>query len=563
MNKIQRNIGAVLAILLVVVGLATCSNMLVDLHAPDPAGVALSADKDALTTDSFAFTGTNTATNVTDTFTVPVTGTKGSTIGYTVSPEGVVTVAADGTVTVTRPAGTTVVTLTATLTKDGSTVTKTLTVTVIGTSDESIATADQAALTTDSFTYASGESGSTIGGTFTVPVIGVNGSTLTYTASPAGILTIAGGGTVTVTRPATTTPVTLTATITKGTTILTKTLTVTVLVGSGGGGTSRVGVVTTIAGSTTSGHADGTGTAATFNQPYGIATDGTNLYVADTQNYMIRKIVISTGVVSTLAGSGSNDYADGTGTAAKFGFISGMAIVGTDLYVADIGYSTIRKIALGSGVVTTFAGSAGNTGSADGDGTAATFNHPSGLATDGSNLYVADTNNHLIRKIVIGTGAVSTLAGTGSEGSANGTGTVASFYYPNHLAVVGDNLYVVDSSNNLIRKIVISTEVVTTLAGSGSQGAADGTGTAASFNAPYGIASDGTNLYIGDGQNNMIRQVVISSGEVTTLAGSTASGHADGTGSAASFFIPTGIATTDGTTLYVADTYNNMIRKIQ
>jgi hypothetical protein len=158
-------------------------------------------------------------------------------------------------------------------------------------------------------------------------------------------------------------------------------------------------------------------------------------------------------------------------------------------------------------------------------------------------------------------GVVTTLAGSTDNGSTNGTGTAASFYEPNLLTSDGTNLYVADYKNSMIRKIVISTGVVTTLAGSTTSGSANGTGTAASFNNPVAITTDGTNLYIGDLANHMIRKIVISTGVVTTLAGSTTSGSANGTGTAASFNYPADIAT-DGTSLFVSDMSNHMIRKI-
>jgi len=215
-----------------------------------------------------------------------------------------------------------------------------------------------------------------------------------------------------------------------------------------------------------------------------------------------------------------------------------------------------------STAVTTLAGT-GSSGSADNTtGTSASFNDPSGITTDGTNLYVTDLVNHLIRKIVISTGAVTTVAGTGSSGSANGTGTSASFNGPSGITTDGTNLYLADFNNHLIRKIVISTGAVTTVAGTGSSGSANGTGTSASFNLPYGITTDGTNLYVVDTSNHLIRKIVISTGAVTTVAGTGSSGSANGTGTSASFNGPTGI-TTDGTNLYLADSNNHLIRKIE
>jgi len=319
--------------------------------------------------------------------------------------------------------------------------------------------------------------------------------------------------------------------------------------------------VTTVAGTGSSGSANGTGTSASFNDPSGITTDGTNLYVTDLVNHLIRKIVISTGAVTTVAGTGSSGSANGTGTSASFNGPSGITTDGTNLYLADFNNHLIRKIVISTGAVTTVAGT-GSSGSANGTGTSASFNLPYGITTDGTNLYVVDTSNHLIRKIVISTGAVTTVAGTGSSGSANGTGTSASFYYPGGITTDGTNLYVGDGNNHLIRKIVISTGAVTTVAGTGSSGSANGTGTSASFNNPVGITTDGTNLYVEDYNNHLIRKIVISTGAVTTVAGTGSSGSANGTGTSASFNGPTGI-TTDGTNLYLADSNNHLIRKIE
>jgi len=158
--------------------------------------------------------------------------------------------------------------------------------------------------------------------------------------------------------------------------------------------------------------------------------------------------------------------------------------------------------------------------------------------------------------------AVTTVAGTGSSGSANGTGTSASFYNPIGMTTDGTNLYVGDTNNHLIRQIVISTGVVTTVAGTGSSGSANGTGTSASFSLPYGITTDGTNLYVGDGLNHQVRQIVISTGVVTTVAGTGDNGSSNGTGTAASFYYPLAI-TTDGTNLYVGEYANHLIRKIE
>jgi hypothetical protein len=325
------------------------------------------------------------------------------------------------------------------------------------------------------------------------------------------------------------------------------------------------GEVTSLAGSHLNiGSADGIGSAASFCYPAGITTDGTNLYVADTNNNMIRKIEIATATVTTIAGAAINGSTDGTGTAARFKNPWSIATDGTNLYVADKDNSTIRKIVISTGAVTTFAGLAGAQGTTDGTGTAARFRVPRGITSDGTNLYVTDTGSHTIRKIVIATAAVSTVAGTaGTFNDTDGIGTAASFYLPYGLTTDGTNVYVADTYNHTIREIALGTSVVSTLAGAmGSEGTVDAVGTASRFDHPYAMTSDGTNIFIADNDTNVIRKIVISTGAVTTLAGSSGlTGSTNGTGSAARFNRPRGI-TTDGANLYVTDYYGCTIRKI-
>jgi sugar lactone lactonase YvrE len=230
------------------------------------------------------------------------------------------------------------------------------------------------------------------------------------------------------------------------------------------------------------------------------------------------------------------------------------------VFVADTGNNEIREITP-AGVVTTLAGST-SAGSGDGTGSAAGFNSPSGVAVDASgNVFVADSGNNKIRKITPA-GIVTTLAGSGAYGSADGVGRSASFYGPVGVAVdASGNVYVADQTNNEIRKITPA-GVVTTLAGSIAAGSADGTSSAASFNNPSGVAVDASsNVYVADTGNNEIREIT-PAGVVTTLAGSGAYGSADGTGSSASFNDPFGVAVDASGNVYVADIYNFEIRKI-
>ncbi|MBI39669.1 MAG: hypothetical protein CMF59_08720 [Leptospiraceae bacterium] len=321
------------------------------------------------------------------------------------------------------------------------------------------------------------------------------------------------------------------------------------------------GDVTTLAGSGTQGATDGTGIAADFNLPQGMTTDGTSLYVVGTQSHLIRKIVIASGEVTTLAGSGSASYADGNGTAASFNGPHSITSDGKYLYVADTLNNRIRKIDPATMEVTTVAGS-GSSSYSDGIGTGAAFSQPHGITCDGKNLYVADTANHRIRKIVIESGVVTTVAGSGASGFSNGSGSSATFDTPYGITTDGTNLYVADRSNHAIRKIVIASREVSTVAGNGSGGHSDGTGAGAQLQYPEDVTTDGTNLFVADRHNHMIRKIVLSTGKVTSIVGSTSSGFADGHGSNARFHYPTGI-TTDGRDLYVSDHANNRIRKVE
>ena len=230
--------------------------------------------------------------------------------------------------------------------------------------------------------------------------------------------------------------------------------------------------VTTLAGTLgTTGAADGTGTTALFNYPKGITSNGTLLFVADTSNYLIRTVNPNTGFVDSPIGtSGQSGYVDGVGAGVKFGNPFGIAATATYVYLTDPINNSIRSIKISDGTVATLAGStAGTSGSADtatGPGTLARFSTPAGIVTDGTNLYVADSNNHTIRKIEISSGIVSTVAGTaGSAGSDNGTGASARFNVPLGLALDATNgiLYVSDQNYTKVRKVIFSTGAVTTL----------------------------------------------------------------------------------------------------
>lgn len=374
------------------------------------------------------------------------------------------------------------------------------------------------------------------------------------------------------------------------------------------------GVVTTVAGlAGVDGIAEGAGTSSRFNRPFGIVAvaDGT-LFVADTANHVIR-VISPAGVVSTLAGSaGVSGLVSGTGAAARFKLPTGLAYdaPANVLYVADAGNKAIRKISPGAIVttlasgfgtptavalsgdgtslfvadnerhtisrinvtteeVTLFAGASGTRGSADGNGASARFDEPKGLAFDpAGNLYVAEANGCRIRKITPA-GDVSTLAGYyQTTGGSDGVGAAARFSIPTGLAWDGTagRLVVADSLNSRIRVINTSTGAVSNLAGpiAGSRGAADGGAAEARFNSPRALARDAAgNIYVADRDNHVVRKIT-PAGAVTTLAGSAGqSGAINDTGAAARFNQPAGIFVSgDGSLLYVADQGNHVIRKI-
>jgi sugar lactone lactonase YvrE len=306
------------------------------------------------------------------------------------------------------------------------------------------------------------------------------------------------------------------------------------------------------------GSADGPGQDARFDMPTAMAADSTgSLYVADRENHIIRKIS-PTGSVSTLAGSaGISGTADGLGSAARFYSPYGITVDDSgNVYVADSGNSAIRKISP-AGVVTTLAGLPGTSGSADGTGTAARFGLPVGIALAPSGeLYVTDYTNNLIRKVTLA-GVVTTFAG-----ELNAFGGVSRFNSPWGIAVDSEgNIYVSDRSN--IRKIT-SSGSPSLFAGTlnGEVDDTDGIGSEARFNSPAEITFDDSGrLIVADMGNHSIRSIT-STGIVRTIGGdSSRFGYLDGVGHIASFASPTGITATPNGEIYIADSYNQLIRR--
>ena len=324
--------------------------------------------------------------------------------------------------------------------------------------------------------------------------------------------------------------------------------------------------VSTLAGSGASApFADGAGERATFYNPAGVAAspDGA-VFVADNENHRVRRVVVSTGAVTTLAGSGAPGWADGIGTAARFFNPYGLALhpVTGELFCADYGNSRIRRISP-AGVTATFAGS-GTSAWADGAGTSASFSQPSGLAVDGAGVvYVADTGNHRVR-IITALGIVSTLAGTGSSTPfADGPGTsTATFFQPASVALDGrGSVFVSDTRNNRIRMIAPN-GTVSTFAGNGSDFSADGAGTLASFSAPTHLAfAANGNLLVADQGSSSLRMST-PLGVVTTLAGGARGGFQEGFGTASLFSAPYGVTVSGSGAIFISDNLNFRVRQL-
>lgn len=354
--------------------------------------------------------------------------------------------------------------------------------------------------------------------------------------------------------------------------------------------------ITVVAGSDIGGDADGVGAAASFSFPHGLALspDRATLYVADTNNEQIRKIDLASGSVTTIAGQhGVFRSTDGTGTAATFCQPTGLAMdpAGANLYVSDQCGFAIRQIALPSLAVTTVAGN-GSVGMADGPAASASFSGLSGLCVDphaGANLvYIVDTDK--IRALRLGANpTVFTVAGATDSGQADGNASQVRFFNPANLTAIGDaaganstSLFVADSDNGLLRRLDFSNPLTatsqadvalasSTIAGQPShRGTSDGVGTGPDFNGtsvaefsqPEGIVTDGKTAYVSDSVNGAIRKIDLASSTVTTVAGPH-EGFADGPASSAAFFQNAGLAWVPSqNVIYIADAGNGAIRKL-
>ncbi|HXU69712.1 MAG TPA: hypothetical protein VN947_10310 [Polyangia bacterium] len=290
---------------------------------------------------------------------------------------------------------------------------------------------------------------------------------------------------------------------------------------------STAGVVTTLAGGATAGPTlDGTGGAASFDEPSGLTLDGGSLYLVEPNGATLRAVTLPGGAVTTIAGCGTfcAQFA-GTGAGAFFSIPYGLAFDGAGaLFATDLSGHTLDRIGVPGAALTVVAGVPLAFGADDGIGAAARLDAPGSIVSDGAGtIYMSDRNDHVIRSFVVATGALSTIAGqVGTRGTDDGPAANARFSAPEGLALDGaGNLYIADSGNHAIRRLALDAATVDTLAGMpGSGGALDGIGHEARFVTPLDLAYDGAgHLYVADSGNGAIRRIEIASATVTTYAG--------------------------------------------
>ena len=284
--------------------------------------------------------------------------------------------------------------------------------------------------------------------------------------------------------------------------------------------------------------------------PAGLATDSRTVWVANSRNNTVTAIDTTSHSISIVAGEtfqeGSND---GIGESARFNSPDGMVLVGRALYVLDTNNSDLRKINLDTRTVTTAAGTANIAGTEDGPASAAHFNLPTQVASDGTSLFITDSGNSTIRRLSLSENIVKTIGGQAQQtGKDDGPATKSTFNGPHGIATDGKFVYVADTGNDVIRKIDLSTLETKTIAGTGEEGVNNGPGDKATFSNPGAMCLSGTTLYLMDGDNHAIRKIDTTTNEVSTLT--LVNGHI-GSGCA---------VTADGHTLYYSDTTENSVQ---
>ena len=339
---------------------------------------------------------------------------------------------------------------------------------------------------------------------------------------------------------------------------------------------ATTGIITTVAGTGTSGNTGdgGAATSALLNSPAGIFADASNnIYVADMGNHRVRKINGTTGIITNVAGTGATGNT-GDGSAATSALLNspyGVALdANANVYIADLYDQRVRKVTAATGIITTIAGTAATSGST-GDGglaTSAKLNSPAALYFDASgNLYIADQSNNRVRKITMSTGIISSVAGTDGSYTGDGTQAVNAYMRPSCITMDGSgNVYLMDINNYKIRKISAATGIITTIAGNGSYGTTiDGPATSTPLGNIKDIVADAAgNIYTADASTNKVQKITAATGMIATIAGTGVAGYS-GDGAAANTAKvsgASGLCLDAAGNLYIADTYNNRIRKV-
>ena len=338
--------------------------------------------------------------------------------------------------------------------------------------------------------------------------------------------------------------------------------------------TTKAQIITTVAGHGSSTYSGDGGLAINAGTtPFGVCVDKSgNIYIADFHN-RIRKVTVSTGIITTIAGDSIQGYFGdgGPATSASLFDPNGVCVdTSGNVYIADDGNNRIRKVTVSTGIITTIAGG-GTFGLGDGGpATSAVLEAPVGVCVDASgNIYIAD-NYGWIRKVTVSTGIITTIAGNGSQGYSGDSGLAihAELQDPTGVCVdTSGNVYIADSYNNRIRKITVSTGIITTVAGNGIPWSSGdgGPATSAELYRPTGVYVDAPgNIYIADRYNNEIRKVTVSTGIITTIAGNGTSGYSGDGGLATNAKLsgPIGVCVDTSGNVYIADWSNGRIRKV-
>jgi sugar lactone lactonase YvrE len=341
---------------------------------------------------------------------------------------------------------------------------------------------------------------------------------------------------------------------------------------------SGIGIITTVAGTglkTYSGDG-GQATAASLNYPYGVTVDAAgNMYITDTLNNRIRKVLRSSGVITTIAGDGTLSYGGdgGPATSAQLRSPFGVAVATSgDIYIADSSNWRVRLVENSTGIITSVAGNGVSGYSGDGgQATLAAINAPTSIALDSDgNIYIATPFDDRVRKVIKNTKIITTVAGDGTSGFSGdgGLATSARLFRPYGVALdKSGNLYIADNTNNCIRLVTKSTGIITTIAGDGTTGYSGdgGPATSARLSSPFEVSVDASgNVYISDTYNHRVRMVTKSTGIISTLGGDGMPAYSGdgGISTSAQFFNPRGIAVDASGSLFIADTSNSRLRVI-